>query len=74
MRSKFLGIFVVAAVGLSPYAAYAKNITLSGTHSQSQVRNDCAGIGGSGGSFTTHANPTPTALAGMWPGRRSRLT
>lgn len=47
MRNTVLGIFVVAVVGLNPYAASAsKVIILSGTHSESDVAKACAGVGG----------------------------
>jgi hypothetical protein len=46
MSNKMLGICVVTVVVLSPYAGSARTITLSGTHSESQVRNACASVGG----------------------------
>ena len=54
---KVVGIFLVAAVGLSAHAVHAtKIIILSGTFSQDQVAKDCAAIeGGGGGFFTTPA-------------------
>jgi hypothetical protein len=46
MRSKFLGMFVVAAMGLSSYTASARVVSISGTHSQSEIQNTCAANNG----------------------------
>jgi hypothetical protein len=46
MGNKVLGTFIVAAVALSPYAAAATVVKLSGTFSKDQVANDCAAAGG----------------------------
>jgi hypothetical protein len=46
MLNKFLGIFVLAAVMLSPYAASARIIQIGGTHSQGEIQNTCKSVGG----------------------------
>ncbi len=46
MRNTVLGILFVAAGALSPYAASATVVKLSGTFSQEQVNKDCAASGG----------------------------
>jgi hypothetical protein len=56
MVSKFLGIFVLAAMMLSPYAASARPIQISGTHSQGEIQNTCNSVGGT--SYSNAATGT----------------